>query len=268
LSQEVNEGVERAHREGILTAASLMVGGAAADDAMRRARLLPSLRVGLHLVLVDGRPVLPPERIPHLVAGDGRLRSDLAMAGIEMFVRPSARRELAAEIEAQFAAYHATGLPLDHVDAHHHFHLHPTVCAQVLTIGRRYGMKALRVPREPGDIVRRLDTDASHRRGWLTGPWVTLLARRVRRHGLTAPQRVFGLAWSGAMTEERIARLLQNLPEGLTEIYCHPAVDVARGAASGCRGTDELAALIAPGVKQLLLASGARTGGFADFASS
>ena len=142
----MNAGVELAHTDGILTAASLMVAGPAAEDAVARARRLPSLRVGLHLVLVDGMPVLPPERIPDLVDGDGRLRNDLARAGLEIFLRPRARAQVAAEIEAQFAAYRATGLPLDHVNAHHHFHLHPTVCSQMLRIGRRYGMSAARAP--------------------------------------------------------------------------------------------------------------------------
>src|SRR5205823_345792 len=113
LAPEINEGVELAHTNGILTAASLMVNGAAAEDAVARARRLPSLRVGLHLVLVDGPPVLRPERIPDLIDAQARLRSDLVRVGVAMFLRPKARRQLAAEIEAQFRAYRATGLPLD-----------------------------------------------------------------------------------------------------------------------------------------------------------
>jgi len=82
-----------------------MVAGAAAADAVARARRLPSLRVGLHLVLVDGLPLLPPERIPDLVDARARLRSDVTTAGVGMFRRPRVRRQLAAEIEAQFCAY-------------------------------------------------------------------------------------------------------------------------------------------------------------------
>jgi hopanoid biosynthesis associated protein HpnK len=260
----VNAGVELAHTDGILTAASLMVAGPAAEDAVARARRLPSLRVGLHLVLVDGMPVLPPERIPDLVDGDGRLRNDLARAGLEIFLRPRARAQVAAEIEAQFAAYRATGLPLDHVNAHHHFHLHPTVCSQMLRIGRRYGMSAVRVPREPARLIARIDRGARPSR--LTRLWVTRLASRLRRSGLAAPDRVFGLAWSGAMTEKRIAGVLQELPDGLTEIYCHPATsDRFAGAAPGYRYADELAALTAPAVKEAYRSATARSGGFADF---
>ncbi|HSS71650.1 MAG TPA: hopanoid biosynthesis-associated protein HpnK [Casimicrobiaceae bacterium] len=266
LAPEVNAGVELAHTRGILTAASLMVSGAAAADAVARARRLPSLRVGLHLVLVDGAPTLPPERIPDLVDGEGRLRSDLGMAGIDVFLRRGARRQLAAEIEAQFAAYRATGLPLDHVNVHHHFQLHPTVCGHLLAIGERYGLRSVRVPREPRDVLARIETNARYGRSWLAGPWAAQLSRRIRRHGLSAPDRVFGLAWSGAMTEPRLAALLRYLPDGLTEIYCHPATaDAFAGAAPGYRYADELAALTAPATRDLLRTTGARCGGFADF---
>src|ERR1700759_3725305 len=145
---EVNEAVERAHRDGILTAASLMVSGAAAHDAVARARDMPSLRVGLHLVLVEGKPVLPARAVPDLVDGQGFFHTDMARAGAAMFFLPKVRAQLAAEIEAQFEAFAATGLKLDHVNAHKHFHLHPTVLALMLRIGGEFGLKSagLRVP--------------------------------------------------------------------------------------------------------------------------
>ena len=240
-----------------------MVGGAAVGDAIARARRLPSL-----LVLVDGAPVLPPERIPDRVDGHALLRRDVATAGVGMFLLPTVRRQLAAEIEAQFRAYRATGLPLDHVNVHHHLHVHPTVGAQLLRIGRRYGMRAVRVPWETPGLLARIDARRHYRRNWLVAPWVALLRRRVRRQGLTAPDRVFGLAWSGAMTEPRLAGLLRQLPDGLTEIYAHPATGARfAGAADGYRYAEELAALTAPGMLELLRARGARRGGFADFAA-
>jgi chitin disaccharide deacetylase len=145
--------VELAHKQGILTAASLIVAAPAAADAIERARRLPGLRVGLHLVLVDGTPALPPERLPDLVDATGRLRMDVARLGLEICARSAVRAQVRAEIEAQFRAYQATGLALDHVNAHKHFHLHPAVANEVITIGRRYGMFALRVPREPAAVL-------------------------------------------------------------------------------------------------------------------
>ncbi len=266
LSTEVNEAVERAHLHGILTSASLMVGSFACADAVERARCLPSLRIGLHLVLVEARPVLPPERIPDLVDGSGFFRADMARSGAAMFFLPSVRRQLTDEIEAQFAAYAKTGLPLDHVDAHKHFHLHPTIAGTLIEVGRRYGMRAVRVPFEPQTIVRRIDPAAPWLTPAITAPFTRMLGARMRRAGLTVPDQVFGLAWSGAMTADRLVALLDHLPSGLTEIYTHPATSNAfAGSAHGYRYTDELAALTAPVVLAVAERSGARRGGFSDF---
>src|SRR5262249_34360056 len=131
LAEEVNEAVEIAHRNGILSAASLMVASPAAADAVRRARALPSLRIGLHVVLVEARPALPPEQVPDLVGTDGSFRPDMARLGFDIAMKPAVRRQMAAEIMAQFEAYRATGLSLDHVNAHKHFHLHPMIAARM-----------------------------------------------------------------------------------------------------------------------------------------
>src|SRR5262249_1077732 len=122
LSVEVNEAVRRAHREGILTCASLMVGAPAADDAVAMAKT-EGLPVGLHLTLVDGRALLPPERIPELVDARGAFRSGLGGPAVRLGVSARARSQARAECEAQVDAFLATGLELDHLNAHHHFHL-------------------------------------------------------------------------------------------------------------------------------------------------
>ncbi len=145
----VNEAVSEASTSGILTAASLMVGAPAAEDAIRRARELPRLRVGLHLVLADGFAVLPRRQIPDLVDSQGRFGDGMWLDGVRYFALSSLRRQLEAEIRAQFAAFARTGLALDHVNAHKHFHLHPTLLKMIVRVGREFGMKAVRVPHEP-----------------------------------------------------------------------------------------------------------------------
>ena len=243
--------------------------GPAVADAITRARRLPTLRVGLHIALVDGAPLLPREQVPDLVNEDGSLRTDLAKLGMDVFLRSRTRRQVAAEIEAQFAAYQATGLPLDHVNAHHHFHLHPTIAGLVLDIGRRYGLRAVRVPAEPAGVLDRIEPGARPRRDWRIAPWMALLRSRVRERGLTTTDRVFGLAWSGAMTEARVGGILRNLPGGTTEIYVHPATaDRFPGSVTGYRYADELAALVAPRISALAAACGACSGGFADVCSA
>jgi len=263
----VNEAVERAHRDGILSAASLMVAGNAAGDAVTRARNLPSLRVGLHLVLVEGRPVLPVAAVPDLVDASGHFRTDMARAGAAMFFLPKVRRQLAAEIEAQFAAFDATGLRLDHVNAHKHFHLHPTIAGAIVKAARRHRVKAARVPLEPQDVLGRIENHKASGVVALTAPFARMLRARFRRAGIAAPDSVFGLAWSGAMTKERLKGLLQQLPGGLTEIYMHPATGPYPGSAPGYQYEAELAALTDPSLPGLLAAQGVRIGGFTDFSS-
>ena len=262
---EVNEAVERAHRDGILTAASLMVAGAAAADAVTRAKSMPTLRVGLHLVLVEGKPVLPASAVPDLVDSSGHFRTDMARAGAAMFFLPKVRAQLRAEIQAQFAAFAATGLTLDHVNAHKHFHLHPTIAGLMVEIGKAYGVKGARVPLEPQAVLARIEPHKSSGVAVLTAPFARGLRRRFRRAGIAAPDSVFGLAWSGAMTRARLKGLIEHLPDGLSEIYLHPATGPYAGSAPGYQYAGELEALTDPGMPAMLAAKSIRTGGFGDF---
>jgi hopanoid biosynthesis associated protein HpnK len=226
LSLPVNEAVERAHRDGVLSAASLMVGAPEAEDAVMRARKLPALGVGLHLTLLNGRPVLPPDRVPALIGTDGRFSNDAVRFGIALYASPELRREANAEIEAQFERFGATGFAMDHINGHRHFHLHPVVLDAITRLAPRFGNPPVRFPYEPFAPSFEANRDRAVVR--LTGSlFYSLQARRIWRRridgGMTANDQVFGLYDSGAMTEDRVLRLLDHLPEGVTEIYCHPA---------------------------------------------
>ena len=264
-SLAVNEGVERAHSDGILTCASLMVAGDAAVDAVARARRLPRLGIGLHLVLVEGRPVLPASRVPDLVDGTDHFRTSMARAGVDFFFRPKVRRQLRAEIEAQFEAFAATGLTLDHVNAHKHFHLHPTIAALLLEIGARHGLKAVRAPVEPHALLSGIEPVHRGFADRIAAPYAGRLAHRLRQAGLTVPDQVFGLAWSGHMTTARVEAIVRRLPAGLSELYVHPAsADDWPGHAPGYAYRAELAALVASTVRGAIDETGVRLMRFAD----
>jgi hopanoid biosynthesis associated protein HpnK len=242
-----------------------MVAAPAAADAVRRAKQLPSLRVGLHIVLIEGRPVLPPQDLPALVGPSGEFRNDMISTSVRIAFDPWARRQVAKEIAAQFEAYAATGLPLDHVDCHKHWHLHPVIGRLVMRIGCHHGMKALRVPREPVRVLRRIESTSFSLESLATAARARRLEHRVRWRHLQTAGRVFGLAWSGAMTEPRIAGLLANLPDGLSEIYTHPATsNEFAGAVPGYRYADELAALTAPAVSDAVKTQGIRLTSYSD----
>ncbi len=243
---EVNAAVENAHRNGLLTAASLMVGEAAAAAAVAMARRNPGLAVGLHLTLTDGTPVLPPGRIPALVRADGRFRDDMAGLGLALAASAAARAQLRAEVAAQLAAFRATGLPCDHLNAHRHFHLHPVIAAIAFRAAAEAGIRAVRIPWEPPGLIRTQEPRARTQPRALA-PFAAWLRRLAARHGLAAPDRVVGLAWTGAFTAARLAALLPRLPAGVTEAYLHPATAGGfPGAAPGYDYAGELAALTDP----------------------
>lgn len=254
LHERVNVAVERAHCDGVLTAASLMVGAPAAADAVERARRLPRLRVGLHLVLADGPATLPPTRIPALVDEAGRFGDRMVRDGFRFFLLPHVRAQLAQEIRAQFDAFAATGLVLDHVNTHKHFHLHPTVLALILQIGRDYGLHAMRVPCEANAP-------------WWLRPWIGLVRARLARAGVAHNDYVVGIANTGAMDEAAWLDALAHLPPGVGEIYSHPAIagdGPVTPTMHAYRPADELAALLSPCVAAALDAAGIARGGFAD----
>lgn len=223
LSESVNQAVEQAHRAGRLDAASLMVAGPAAADAVQRARTMPNLRVGLHLVVIDGPPVLPPSEIPDLLDTNGRFPANQLRLGVGYFARQRMRRQLAAETRAQFAAFAATGLALHHADAHKHMHLHPTVGRLLIDIGAEFGLRRVRVPAEPPAVLARCGTQAGLG-GHALYQWSRVLRRQVLAAGMETTDHCFGIAWSGHMTLERVRRLLAALPDGESEVYFHPAV--------------------------------------------
>ncbi len=199
--------------------------------------------------------------------GNGVFRSDMAALGTLVTCNREARRQLADEVTAQFAAFQATGLALDHCNAHKHFHLHPVIGALLASIGARFGLRAARVPLEPTRVLRKIEPQTPWAPALLMMPWVMLLGRRIRAAGLLTADRVFGLQWSGHMTRDRLLGLLHHLPDGLTEIYLHPATGPYPGSAPGYRYREELAALTSAEVVAARRDASLQLGGFQDFLS-
>jgi hopanoid biosynthesis associated protein HpnK len=267
LHDAVNEAVDKASAAGVLTAASLMVGAPATADAVRRARELPELRVGLHLVLADGWAVLPRRLIPSLVDEDGRFGNRMFVDAVRYFMLPGVRSQLEAEIRAQFSAFARTGLPLDHVNAHKHFHLHPTLLDMIVRIGREFGMHAIRVPHEPLWFAARSAVMAGTANAALLAPWLAMMKGRLRAQGIGYNDRVFGIACSGSLDEATLLEILARLPPGVSEIYLHPATRSQTAITSSMakyRHADELDALLSARVLDAVAATNAVRGGYRD----
>ena len=262
---EVNRGVVRAHREGILTSASLMVTGTAAASAVALARENPGLAVGLHLVLAQGRPAAPPKEIPCLVGADGTFGNESVALGFRYAwecVTSTGETQLRREIEAQLDAFRAAGLALAHVDGHLNMHLHPMVLAILIDVAPRHGIRALRLSRE--NLTAALGHDTGHfARKVLEGlvfqglgAWA---APRLRAAGIATADRVYGMHQTGHVDERYLLALLADLPPGVSELYCHPAETTPAALAAWQPGYDhagELAALTSPRVRAAVEAAG------------
>jgi len=245
-SHSINQAVVRAHREGILTSASLMVNETASEEAAALARENPQLGVGLHLTLVCGSSASLPAEIPGLADPQGRFSDNPFSAGLRYFLRPSLRSQLAAEIAAQFAKFAALGLPLDHVNGHLHLHMHPAVLGILTHPALQFRLTKARLTRDefclnarlaPGRWLYRL----SH--AFLFALLAAHARSAFRRLGIRHTDRVFGLLQDSRVDEEYLSRLLRRLPPGDSELYSHPSLDKFKR---------EFEALISPQVKRLV----------------
>ena len=267
LHESINEAIEEASHSGILTAASLMISAPAARDAIARAHRTPALRVGLHVVLADGWSTLSHELIPSLTDHDGFMGEDMVRRGFKIFASGSTRRQLEAEIRAQFEAYRRSGLGLDHVNVHKHFHVHPQVLTVLLSVARDYGVPAVRVPHEPLWFAQNHGSWLPPLSAALMVPLIASMKRRLRAAGVLYNDWLFGMAASGAMDEERVLSALSTLPPGVSEIYLHPA-KIAQGGITASMGNyrhgDELAALLSKRVRLALDALDIGRGGYGD----
>ena len=227
-SASVNQAVIRAHREGILTTASLMVNEPAFAEAVALAREHPTLGVGLHLTLVCGRAALPPEVIPGLVDATGEFSRNPAGAGFRYFFRRSLREQLRREIHAQFRKFRTTRLPLDHVNGHLHLHLHPTVFRILIADAAQLGLKHLRLTFDPLRLNLRISSGHLAYRALHTAIFHLLSARArpaLAQRGIRHTDAVFGLLQNARVDETYVSRLLPRLPAGNSELYSHPSLD-------------------------------------------
>jgi len=206
--------------------------------------------VGLHLALICGHSALPAEKIPGLINERGEFSDNPVSVGFRYFANRGLREQLRAEIQAQFARFRATGLPLDHVNGHLHLHLHPTVFRLLIEDAARLGFQNMRLTREPFWMDVPL---ASGRRLYRAGHamihFILSWAARAnfRRMNLRHTQRVFGLLQNDRVDETYVLKLLNILPPGDSELYSHPSLDQFK---------HEFDALISPRVRALVEARG------------
>lgn len=245
-SSSINRAVIEAHRRGILTTASLMVNGETVEEAVSLAKENPKLGVGLHLSLCCGTSSLARSEIPDLVDVDQNFSNNAPLAGFRYFVNRRCHPQLEREITAQFQRFRATGLPLDHVNGHLHFHLHPTVFKIIRLNAHRWGIRQMRLTRDPFFLNVKL----------AGGRWFYRLSHavifralscRARPHlhrlKIRSTEHVFGLLQNAFVDEAYLCALLPRLPPGDSELYSHPSLDEFK---------NEFDALVSPALRELI----------------
>ncbi len=249
FTRDVNQGIVEAHRRGILTATTLMANGGAFEDAVRLARENPTLDIGAHLVLVGGKSLAAPGKA--LPTSVPRLLAVIAARKIHLY----------DELAAQVRAILNTGVAVTHLDTHKHTHLAPPVLEAVGRIAEDF---AIRWVRRPFDIPI---TSARAGASWLTRATsgsLRMVRKRFQaaltRHGCRTTDHFAGFQITGRLDRGGLARLLQALPAGLTELMCHPGKcgDELRSARTRLKESRarELAALVAPETRQALADAG------------
>lgn len=270
MSAGVNEGIVRAHRDGLLSEAGLMVNGAAFAQAVELARAHPGLGVGLHLVLVQGRATSPPAQIPALVDANGYFRNAPIACGLRYFFQPGVREQLRREIAAQLEKFAASGLPLSHVDGHLTIHMHPTVNDLLIELAAEFGIRAMRLPRDPLAAALRFDGAHRLRKTFEAAAFGALSRRaapRLAAAGIRFTERTLGLHQTGDVSENYLLHVLDELPTGVTEIYSHAAVVDTEAAAwrpPQYRSEEELRALTSARVRAALAERGIQVVGYRD----
>ena len=264
LSPSVNRAIIRAHREGVMTHASLMVNERAATEAVDLARENPSLSTGLHVSLVLGRSALDRKAIPHLVNGSGEFLDSPFRAGLRYYFNPSARHEVRAEIQAQFERFSRSGLRLSHVDGHNHLHMHPVIFNELLQLSPSYGAERVRIVGNEWAAHRRAGGSMSPA-AWAMGKTFEMLAgsctRRFQREGRhLRPVRVHGLFATGNLDEEYLTKLIEEIDFVDSEIYLHPLEKDApeEEQAANPNGSKELDALLSSKVRRAIEKRGFR----------
>jgi hopanoid biosynthesis associated protein HpnK len=241
----INAAIIQAHRDGILTSASLMVNEPATDEAVALARDHPRLGVGLHLTLLCGHSALDASQIPGLVNARREFGNDPVRVGLRYFAHASLRESLRREMAAQFERFRATGLPLDHVNGHLHLHLHPTIFAILMENVAAWRITHLRLTCDPFWLNVRLARGQWVYRGVhaVVHHFLVRHARpALRRQAIKHTSAVFGLLQNARVDEGYVTRLLGALPPGDSELYSHPSLDEFR---------HELDALVSPRVRAL-----------------
>jgi chitin disaccharide deacetylase len=223
LSSGVNAAVQSAHAAGLLTSATIMANMPSASEAVQIAKQLLSLGVGVHLNLIEGKPVSKADEVSSLLGRDGQFRFSAAGLAIASLRSKAVRRAITIEITSQIQWLCDNGINPTHLDSHRHFHIFPSILPIVTALAERFGLSAVRWPYEPAALCR--------------GPWPSVSAKSKRRalivrnmaraasqkrYNLFKNDFLFGIAHTGKINAEFWSHLAKSPFDATIELMTHP----------------------------------------------
>lgn len=229
LHTEVNKAIIYGHQRGCITSTSLITTGSAVEEAVGLAKENPRLGVGVHLTLVAEKPVLPPEKIPSLLGEDGKFLP----SHVEFIKRYASgginNEELYAECEAQILKATSLGLYITHLDSHQHLHVLPGLSTMCLKLMGKYNISRMRFPGEdflflggyPASVFRIVSK-------WGLTTCAVMARKNAQKFNKRMPEHFFGMVAGGHNEEKYFMKILEDLPEGVSEIMIHPGADDAK----------------------------------------
>ena len=272
----VNRAIVEAHLRGVVTSSTLMANGGAFDDAVALARTAPKLSVGCHVVLIDGDPLVAPEKLPSITASQ-KFRDGMKTFAVRAISGLIDAGEITAEVTAQIRKIQSSGIAVSHVDTHKHTHLFPRILRPVLQAARECGVRAVRNPFGPRFPMRSGELLAMPRL-WTRYAEVKILRRfagsfhdAVRREGFATPDGTLGIEVTGTLDEKLFQAIASSIPEGTWEFVCHPGYNDAELQAAHTRLREsretELRVLTLPAARELLSQEGIELISYRDLAS-
>ena len=230
-AEGVNRGIAEAHRNGIVTSTTILANGTAFASAVELVKATPSIGVGVHLNLSDGKPVSPPETVPSIVNDRGEFKGGPEALLLRVARRNLQLNEVEIEWERQIQKVVNAGIQPTHLDGHKHVHMLPGMFEIALRLAKRNAIAAVRISHEASSLRAALSSGENQNvplvmKQGVQARVLKLLARDAQAlaeaAGIAATDYFCGIAQTGELTVEGMKCLLQSLPEGTTEMMCHP----------------------------------------------
>ncbi|MCI0338563.1 MAG: ChbG/HpnK family deacetylase [Acidobacteria bacterium] len=225
LTAGINRAVIDGHTRGIITSATIMANMPAFDHAVILAKKNPSLGIGLHFNVTQGRPLAEVSRVRSLTNNLGEFLGTSTALARRLFLGRLRVEEVVIELRAQIEKALDAGLCLTHIDSHKHAHALPQVCAAIIETIKDYGIGAVRSPREDwspsGQFGSfKLLTQSIGALG--LAQLCRISTSRLSRSGVKTTEAFFGISQTGFWTRQWLRELIEQLPEGVSELMCHP----------------------------------------------